>query len=155
MLRGLSASQELSVSVHDLQAPTEDGALLAYPPLEQVGRVLAENQRRQDDWHLDILGRPIQSLRLLAQQPILALAQRYLASEVEPTSISVAKPIFLTGHQPELHHPGVWIKNFALSGLARAHGALALNLVVDNDTAKSTLLHVPAGDHVAQVPFDH
>ena len=40
----------------------------------------------------------------------------------------------LAGHQPELFHPGVWVKNFALNGLARRHGLTPINLVVDNDT---------------------
>src|SRR5207248_9406832 len=51
--------------------------------------------------------------------------------------------------------------NFALPGLARSHGATAVNLVVDNDSVKSTALPVPslttAGQpwpHVASVPFD-
>jgi hypothetical protein len=52
--------------------------------------------------------------------------------------------LLLAGHQPELFHPGVWVKNFALAGLARAHGRIALNLVVDNDSVKSTALRVPA-----------
>ena len=28
------------------------------------------------------------------------------------------RPLLLAGHQPELSHPGVWVKNFALNGLA-------------------------------------
>ncbi len=67
----------------------------------------------------------------------------------------------MAGHQPELFHPGVWVKNFALAGLARRHGATAVNLVVDNDSVKSTSLPVPslttAGQpwpHLASVPFD-
>ena len=52
-------------------------------------------------------------------------------------------PLLLAGHQPELSHPGVWVKNFALSGLARKLGGIPLNLVVDNDTLKNTALHLP------------
>src|SRR5262249_17276279 len=53
--------------------------------------------------------------------------------------------------------PGVWVKNFALVGLARRHGAVPLNLVVDNDIVKSTALHVPSppGDvRYRPLPFD-
>jgi hypothetical protein len=49
----------------------------------------------------------------------------------------------MAGHQPELFHPGVWAKNFALSGLAGHYDASPLNLVVDNDTAKSPVLPMP------------
>jgi hypothetical protein len=52
-------------------------------------------------------------------------------------------PLLLTGHQPELAHPGVWVKNFALFGLARKIGGIALNLVVDNDTLKDPSLQLP------------
>ena len=47
--------------------------------------------------------------------------------------------IFLAGHQPELFHPGVWFKNFALGDLARRYQATAVNLVIDSDTVKSTV----------------
>ena len=63
-------------------------------------------------------------------------------------------PLLLAGHQPELFHPGVWIKNFALNRLAREHGAVPLNLVVDSDTAKSAAIHLPDGDHLTAVPYD-
>jgi hypothetical protein len=50
----------------------------------------------------------------------------------------------MAGHQPDLFHPGVWIKNFALNGLAKTHRATPLNLIVDSDSAKSAALRVPA-----------
>ena len=31
-------------------------------------------------------------------------------------------PFILSGHQPEMFHPGVWYKNFVLGGLAQADG---------------------------------
>jgi hypothetical protein len=70
-------------------------------------------------------------------------------------------PLFLAGHQPEWFHPGVWIKNFALAGLARRHGGAAVNLIIDTDILESTTLRipVPASDkvlhpHTVLVPFD-
>jgi hypothetical protein len=42
-----------------------------------------------------------------------------------------------------LSHPGVWVKNFALNGLAKRLGGTPLNLIVDNDTLKSTSLRFP------------
>src|SRR5439155_1686806 len=62
--------------------------------------------------------------------------------------------IFLAGHQPELFHPGVWIKNFALQSLAQRHDAIPLNLVVDNDAVKATALRVPHETQQVKVPFD-
>jgi hypothetical protein len=41
------------------------------------------------------------------------------------------------------------VKNFALQGLARSHDAVAVNLIVDNDTAKSSSLRLPNGERIA------
>ena len=64
----------------------------------------------------------------------------------------------MTGHQPELFHPGVWIKNFAAAGIAGNQGGVALNLIVDNDIPKSTSIAVPAvgegGIRTTRVDFD-
>jgi hypothetical protein len=60
----------------------------------------------------------------------------------------------MAGHQPELFHPGVWVKNFALNGLARQHNAAAVNLIVDNDTVKTTSLHFPVTREPAP-PISH
>ncbi len=51
--------------------------------------------------------------------------------------------MIVTGHQPELFHPGVWIKNFAIASIARQTGGAALNLIVDNDIPKSSSIAVP------------
>lgn len=67
----------------------------------------------------------------------------------------------MTGHQPELFHPGVWVKNFAAAGLASRVGGVALNLIVDNDTIKSAALRFPtwhdrdpASVHLQPIAFD-
>jgi hypothetical protein len=56
---------------------------------------------------------------------------------------TTANRLIVAGHQPEFFHPGVWVKNFVLAAQAKQHGRLALNLDVDNDTAKGTALRVP------------
>jgi len=127
------------------RAPQEEGAVLADPPLTQVGELLAENRRRLADGPV-ILGRPFAELRELARQETLAAAVQYLRGAAEPIPPLSASSLVLAGHQPELFHPGVWVKNFALQGIARAHGCTALNLVVDNDTAKSTGVRLPVRD---------
>ncbi len=142
------------MSVHDLQAPIEDGALLAYPPLAQAERLLDDNKKRLAAISLDILGKPFQTLRTLTRSNVLDVARQYLAASGDSVRPPHGQTLVLAGHQPELYHPGVWIKNFALNGLARSLGATPLNLVVDNDTAKNSVLHLPAEDHVAAIPYD-
>jgi hypothetical protein len=147
----------LSVNVPRLRAPREDGGVLAEPPLEQVGKLLARNHDELSAARLELLGKPIAALRRLAQANAWEAARQYHADAGEPLP---AAPVegqnwLLAGHQPELFHPGVWAKNFALKGLAERHAAFSLNLVVDNDAAKAPLLHVPNGRHVASIPYDH
>jgi hypothetical protein len=63
--------------------------------------------------------------------------------------------LVVSGHQPELFHPGVWIKNFALAGLAQRYGVTPLNLIVDNDTVKSTSVRLPnRSRRLSVVAFD-
>ena len=75
-----------------------------------------------------------------SQPPALGppLSRRSKCRACDPSGL-----MFLAGHQPELFHPGVWFKNFALGELARRHGAAAINLVIDSDMLKSTSLGVP------------
>jgi len=65
--------------------------------------------------------------------------------EIGESGFDAEGPIFLAGHQPQLFHPGVWLKNFALAYLASRHGAVAVNLVIDSDTLRSTAVAVPGG----------
>ncbi|MFM8584445.1 MAG: hypothetical protein ACKOFW_23545, partial [Planctomycetaceae bacterium] len=52
-------------------------------------------------------------------------------------------PWIVTGHQPGLFHPGVWVKNFAVAALARRQHGVSLNLIVDNDIASPPALVLP------------
>ncbi len=70
----------------------------------------------------------------------------------------IARPIVVGGHQPELFHPGVWLKNAALDAYARQVGGTAINLVVDTDRCSRASVGVPVGTparaQFEQVPFD-
>jgi hypothetical protein len=126
-----------------LEAPSENGGILAAPPLAETGRLLADNRRCFQQSGPDILGRSWIEIRQQAQAEALAAAKDYFHQAGESLPPSSGKTFFLAGHQPDLFHPGVWIKNFALNGLARAHGAIPLNLIVDSDTAKTISIRVP------------
>lgn len=141
-----------------LRAPRENRAVLAGPPLQEVGRLLTENRQRLARAGPDLLGQPWQSLQRQAREEALGEARAYLRDADEPLPEFEGRSLLLAGHQPELFHPGVWVKNFALHGLARKHAAVPVNLIVDNDTVKSTALRVPVTadmpPHVAAVAFD-
>src|SRR3569623_481843 len=99
---------------------------------------------------------PRGSLRERARAENLALAGLYLREAGEPApAADPGAGLLITGHQPELFHPGVWVKNFANHHLAPQVGCASLNLIVDNDTAKSSVLIVPKHGRLTSVPFDH
>src|SRR4029077_11022235 len=77
-------------------------------------------------------------------QESLIAAEEYLIRAGEALPPFNGSSFFVAGHQPDLFHPGVWIKNFALNGLAKSYGATPLNLIVDSDAAKATSIRVPA-----------
>jgi hypothetical protein len=100
-------------------------------------------------------------LQQAARRAVLAEAREYLRQHGEPLPAGDSDHLLLAGHQPDLFHPGVWVKNFALNGLGRKHGVTPLNLIVDNDTAKTTALRLPAPPseghpwaHAVTLPFD-
>jgi hypothetical protein len=141
------------------RAPREDGVVLAVPPLDQAGALAEANADRLRRPDRDLLGRPWPDVQREARAAACAAAARYLAERGEPAPAGNAERLLIAGHQPELFHPGVWVKNFALVGLARRLGATPLNLVVDNDNVKSTALHVPSRTPDGEVryrpvPFD-
>jgi hypothetical protein len=125
-----------------LQAPSEDGAVVAEPPLDTVGAVLALNRQRLERSQPHF-GRAWSELRQEARRAALVEARAYLERLGEPAPPVGSGHLLMAGHQPDLFHPGVWVKNFALHGLAHKHGLTALNLVVDNDTVKTTGLRLP------------
>ena len=90
-----------------------------------------------------LAGRPWSELQRDARRAAVEAARDYFRPRGEPVPDFAGDRLILAGHQPELFHPGVWVKNFALNGLARRHGLTPINLVVDNDTVKSTALRLP------------
>ena len=95
-----------------------------------------------------------------ARAELLAAARRWTAGyrnlpSEPPDSRGL---IYLAGHQPQMFHPGVWFKNFALGELARRHRATAINLVIDNDVLSEATLRVPgqsvSDPRAEQIAFD-
>jgi hypothetical protein len=159
-----------------LSAPTKDGAILAEPPLERVANVLEQNRSALENWRYDFQGRSADRLRAMTRAAVLDAAQHYTetdsagaarssildrqSSSTSGSSPSALRPppFIVTGHQPELFHPGVWIKNFASYEIARKYGGVSLHLIVDNDTVKRTTVRLPTGTpeqpSVVHVPLD-
>lgn len=145
-----------------LRAPRENLSLFADPPLREWPALVDANRRRFERSALPILGKPLVDLRSMARREALDAARHYLTAAGEPRPESSGDALILAGHQPELFHPGVWIKNFAVGYLGRRVAASALNLLVDSDAVKNTALALPEltdgrteSARLAKIAFDH
>ena len=140
--------------------PRDDRGVLVAPPLEEAGVLAAENARTRNAAEYSLQGRSLAELSRQARAELLTAARTWTAGyrDVRLPRLDSEGMVFLAGHQPELFHPGVWFKNFALGALAERHGAVAVNLVIDSDTMKSVSLPVPGGapsdPRREAVPFD-
>jgi hypothetical protein len=141
------------------RAPTEEG-VLSFPPELDIAAQLEANRERLEQTAVRIDGQPLAKFREEARREVLAFARRYLAERGEPVPDFPDGPLLMSGHQPELSHVGVLVKTFALHGLARRHRLTPVNLIVDNDTTKSTALRFAVVDpdpdavHSQSVAYD-
>lgn len=138
-----------------LRAPQAHGTVLAEPPLDNVESVLARNRELFQHTTFTLLGKRLGDLQREARSFAVSAACGYHVALHEPFPVrtplstatlanqSVNPSLILAGHQPELFHPGVWIKSFALNGLARRFHALPVNLVIDSDTIRHTAMKLP------------
>jgi len=134
------------IEYRPLRTPQEDRTALIDPAFDEIGALVEENLQRRTAYDYDVQGRTLADLSRQARRELLREARRWTAAYRDVDSaVDPAGLIFLAGHQPQLFHPGVWLKNFALGYLAGRHGATAVNLLIDSDTVKETTLKVPGG----------
>lgn len=133
-----------------LSVPRNDSAFLARPDLSGVVDLIKQQSHWLADPKQSLFGRSLTDVRRQARNEILQAARDYSVSilgekRVALIDLSHTKPLIVTGHQPELFHPGVWVKQIATALLAQQHQGVGLNLVVDNDICESTSIGVPTG----------
>jgi hypothetical protein len=136
------------------RAPSDDNTALVTPPIDQATAAAPCPGLALGFGELSLT-----ELRPQAQSELLAAAKAYTASYRDlPALPSSPAPLFLTGHQAELFHPGVWFKNFMLSHVAAERGAVGIHLVIDTDVLHSASIRVPTGSleepRVESVPLD-
>jgi len=78
-----------------------------------------------------------------ADWPALAAVANERAARLRTPRLSQAVPVFATGHQPWLWHPGILAKFLAAAAQARRFGGQALHLVVDHDVHPALELEIP------------
>jgi hypothetical protein len=153
------------------EPPSESGGRLLDPPLEasrersvaSIDALVDNNRLLRAAFDTRIGDLKLWELVAATRREVLSVAAEYTSHyrDVErPTDVAdwIARPIIMGGHQPELFHPGVWLKNAALDAYARRVGGTAINLVVDTDRCATTSVGVPVGTpreaHVEEIAFD-
>lgn len=127
------------------RAPREDGTTLVVPAWQHLPELIAENQRSLTQSSLRWKDRSLAEVRQLAWDGLNIELTRW-AGELGCSSPALLRPLIVTGHQPELFHPGVWAKNVAISKLAKEVNGSSFNINVDSDVAKTTTLKIPTID---------
>ncbi|MDO8915714.1 MAG: hypothetical protein Q7W16_06495 [Coriobacteriia bacterium] len=125
--------------------PAGHGEVLTSPDYEQWAGLARANAVAVRGWDFDVCGLPAAALRDSARREALARAGEFSARLGVPVRDTPHEPgmIVMTGHQPELYHPGVWVKDFLLQRLADEIGAAAIDLVVDSDGFDAVEIHSP------------
>ena len=113
------------------KAPAEDGQMLIWPKPDEIVRATAENTALLNG----ACGVRLQGM-LLSDLRRAAKAFIGCANEV---------PLVSTGHQVELYHPGVWVKDALVHAIAKRIGGRAYHFAVDTDAPKHLHLRWPTG----------
>jgi hypothetical protein len=147
------------------RAPAESGQKLIVPPWSDLGDIASANCGWRARSDIEIGGQSLEEFASQARRELVARAAEHVATYHSPQAaanmaalVDCSRPLILTGHQPEMVHAGVWLKNFAAAALAKSRGGIALNLVIDGDACRSTSIRVPGGTlnepRFAAVEFD-
>jgi hypothetical protein len=144
-------------------APRASGGQLIEPPLPALAEILHANVQRRQDANCQLQGRRLGKLAAAVRREVLQAAWNYTrryrdVPRPDAGPAADTTPLLLAGHQPELFHPGVWLKNFVLGRAAAAVQGTAVNLVIDSDTVKTSAIRVPTGSveqpWIEAVPID-
>lgn len=114
--------------------PQGHGELLVRPAYAEWPRAAEENARSAGEWSFEVGGVPARELREVARREACASAEAFSARLGVPVRRADSSGLLaVTGHQPELYHPGVWVKSFLVQRLSDDTGCTGIDLVVDSD----------------------
>lgn len=113
------------------KAPAEDGEALIWPEPAALLRDTEDNHQRLSTAH-----------GVRVQNTPLAEVRRRLREWLGHRDDQL---LVATGHQSELHHPGVWVKNALIDAAASQLGGRAFHFAVDTDEPKHLVLRWPGG----------
>lgn len=146
------------------RAPQEDGQVLVDPPRATLAEAVARNREHLSTLEYDFQGRSLDELSASARRSLLERSIAYTGQyrDVDNAAATIggatSAPLVLSGHQPQLYHPGVWYKNFVLGQLAHEVRGVGVHLLIDSDSCRSASIRVPTGSvcdpRVEAVPMD-
>lgn len=141
------------------RAPKKDREVFCAPRWDSMLQTLPSARAEFVTNEVAIAGVPLFELARDARSALVVESKRHTKSYLDlPWEVSNEGPLILTGHQPELVHPGVWLKNFAASRLAKSLNATAVSLIIDSDLCRKPSIRVPTGTveapQVVDVSFD-
>jgi hypothetical protein len=129
------------------QVPRSDATALVEPNAALLLDSLGRTHFDAVDSELEFCGKALQVARRQARAEVVHKAidftRVYRDVPDQDWDFDHLPSIILSGHQPELFHPGVWFKNFLLARLAAESGAIAINFLVDNDLCRGSSIRVP------------
>ena len=151
--------------------PSASGGRLIHPPITassdapaaSIETLVDNNRLLRAAFSTRIGDMKLWELIAATRREVLTVAAEYSGSyrDVDrPKNVAewIARPIVMGGHQPDLFHSGVWLKNFVLDSYAKQLGGTAINLVIDTDRCSRTSVDVPVGTpeqaHFEEVFFD-
>jgi len=129
--------------------PHGHGEVLTAPPFVSWAQSAQDAAIASALWNADVDGEPLPHLRLTARREALAAAEAFCRRfDIEVATPPDPSLVIVTGHQPSLFHPGVWIKNFLVDrcvneSVSAGRPTVGLNLVVDSDGFDSVSLVAP------------
>jgi hypothetical protein len=114
----------------DWKAPAEDSQILIWPEPQQLFADVRLNQKLLSNSHREkIQNVPLAELRCEHRE--------WIGHKNDD------QPIIATGHQTELYHAGVWVKDVLIDAAAKRIGAEAYHVAVDTDAPKHLALRWP------------
>ena len=147
--------------------PEEDKSLFVAPDSKQLSALLVSNKEllRAGPFHreYDLQGYTFGELLKICREDLIQKAINYTRSyrdiSLSMQSEAFSTPIILAGHQPDIFHPGVWAKNFAIDRWSRENGGIGLQILIDADVPKSLGMKVPGGNiedpQLKHISLDH
>jgi len=111
-----------ALSYPDWKAPADDGQILLWPHPSELIRQTHENHQRLSTSQARVQNKPLAELR------------RSMRAWIGHASED--QPLVATGHQTELYHTGVWVKNVLIDTVAAKVNGEGYHVSVDTDEPK-------------------